>query len=312
MKKIIEYDKNDQPRIDFLIKKLIPHLSRKEILSFIKEGKISVNGKVSAKGYKVKKGDILESDDIPLKKDSGLNPNPNIKLYKLYEDKDLIVLNKPRGMPTHPNKYSDIDTLANGIAAVYTNFIQAGPKRLEGGLLNRLDNDTSGIVLAAKNRKAYEIYKKLLSEGQILKEYIALVVGHPKFWGSIDSPIIHHPKNQKKMKVVPKDGSNEIKKLNAQTTFVTIRKFSEYTLLKVVVPKAVTHQIRVHLASIGNPLAGDKLYQDKKAKEADNLGLSGHFLHASKIKFLHPEFQKMIKVESSLPEELSEILAKLD
>lgn len=209
-----------------------------------------------------------------------------------YEDQDVLVIEKPAGIPCLPAKGSSSTTL-------YDMIIRARPSQKnikEAGLVHRLDNDTSGVMLAAKTEKAYEHLREQFDEGKVLKEYVALVVGNPPAKGTIEDPIAHHPRKKKKM-IVSKNGRP------ASTKFKVIKRFGKkYALLRVEIRTGVRHQIRVHLASMGFPIAGDRLYQNPGKRSEDVLPLKRHFLHASKIGFEHPGTNERIELSSILEE----------
>lgn len=182
----------------------------------------------------------------------------------------------------------------------------------EAGLINRLDNDTSGIVVAARKDEAFEALKNTWRVKEVFKEYRALVLGQTKGEGRITDLIGHHPSKANKMIVVT--DANEAKKLNAryaETEYRLLEWFLDYSYLSIRIITGVRHQIRCHLASIGHPIAGDKLYMRTKHESRDWLDLSRHFLHASKVGFIHPSTKKEVEYESPIPADLTEALTKL-
>lgn len=235
-----------------------------------------------------------------------LIPNPSITFEVIFEDDSIIIVNKPAGLPVYPLKDNETLTLANGLVARWPDLSKIGYGEMQTGLLHRLDNDTSGIILVAKTGLAFEDLHRQFNEESVLKEYTTLVLGETKDRGIIETPIIHDPKNKRKMKVVGEG-------LTAHTTYYLIKKYlaGQYSLLQVQIKTGVRHQIRVHLASIGHPIAGDKLYQTPRQKMRDKTGLSRQFLHASKIGFNHPISKKWIGFTSNLPDEIQNVLTKL-
>lgn len=224
------------------------------------------------------------------------------KLKIIYEEDCLLVVEKPAGVPCLPAKGSRKTNL-------YDLLVEEKPylKKIEdGGLAHRLDNDTSGLVLVAKTNDIHEKLRAQFDDNKILKEYLALVVGIPPAKGKINKPIAHHPRKKKKM-IVSSSGRA------AETTYKVLVRFGiKYALLSVQIKTGVRHQIRVHLASAGFPLAGDVLYQNAKKRNEDILGLKRHFLHATKISFLHPMSGKRKELSSDLSKDLKDALSELE
>ena len=238
-----------------------------------------------------------------------LIPNKNIPIKIIFEDGDIIALNKPAGLPVYPLKGEETETLANGLVAKWPELASLGQ---DAGLVHRLDNDTSGIMLVAKNESAYKNLRKEFENREVYKEYTALVLGETPSDGIIDSPIVHDGKKMKIIPLSPKERGRSQQK--AHTEYKVIKKFlgGQYSLLKVIIKTGVRHQIRVHLASIGHPIAGDTLYCKSKHKLTDRTELNRQFLHASKIRFNHPSSGKLLESESPLPRELENVLTKLE
>jgi 23S rRNA pseudouridine1911/1915/1917 synthase len=236
----------------------------------------------------------------------------------IHEDEVLIVLEKPGGMPSASLKVGESNTLASWLLERRPDLNELPKGEIEAGLVNRLDNDTSGIVVAAKTVGAYEDLRRQFSEGSTEKEYLALVIGSPPEDGAIDAPIAHHPNKKKRMVACESEGrAQEWKGRPASTRFKVLKRFehtddagnsSEYALLQVSISTGVRHQIRVHLAHTGCPIAGDVLYRNPKKRAADRLGLGRHFLHASKLMIAHPETSERTAFESPLPQELKSAL----
>lgn len=226
----------------------------------------------------------------------------------IYEDDSILAVTKPAGIPTLPTKGGIKPTLFDLLIEIRPELSKIN----EAGIVHRLDNGTSGVVLVAKTE---EVYKKLRGQiscdKKVLKEYIALVVGNPPDEGVIYTPIAHHPRKKKKMVVCEtKEKADELKAREAKTTFRAIKRFSGYTLLSVRIEGGVRHQIRAHLASIGFPIAGDKLYQNVGKQKEDTLNLIRYFLHAYRLIFLYAN--KQIKITSRPTEDLQKTLKKLE
>lgn len=196
----------------------------------------------------------------------------------LYEDDFILAVDKPAGMPS----------CGNGSIEDHLGL----------KLVHRLDNDTSGILVVAKTDVAFGKMRSIWKTSQVIKKYTALVLGKTPPAGNIDKPIAHHPRKKKKMIMGGK------KARPARTQFKTIKYFKNYSLLEVTITTGVRHQIRIHLASIGHPLAGDHLYQKANKRERDTLGLERHFLHLATIELPHPETGKKLKLDSPLPKDL--------
>lgn len=234
----------------------------------------------------------------------------------LYEDKELIVIDKPAGMPAASLKEGETGTVAAWLIEKYPDQAKLSRGNIEAGLVNRLDNDTSGILIAARTPKAYEDLQKQFKLGSVHKEYLALVIGYPPEHGTIDAPIAHHPK--KKSKMVVCDSQERIKEWKgrpASTSFSLLKKYQyetfEYALLSVAIETGSRHQIRAHLAHIGHPIAGDKLYKNPKKRAADPLNLHRHFLHSAKLIIMHPTTGAEMAFESPLPADLVAAMAEL-
>lgn len=227
-------------------------------------------------------------------------PNNRISIKVIFEDKHIIIVDKPAGIPCLPLKDGEKETIANGIVAKWLSDLP------DAGLLHRLDNDTSGCLLVAKNIEAYKNLRAQFDEGKILKQYTALVLGETPAEGLIDTPIIHDPKDKKRMKVAPHGQP-------ACTSYQLFEKFlgGRYSFLEVTIKTGVRHQIRVHLASIGHPISGDRLYQNSRQRSRDKTGLERQFLHASKLGISHPMSREWIEFTAPLPHDLRNVLTKL-
>ena len=299
-------------RLDKYLKKKIKDISREKIINCIKKGKIKIVGKNKIKPSFILKGEekiLLEISDFlnSAKELSSIRPQsifPEPKI--LYEDKDLLIIDKPAGIIVHPT----INNITNPSIASW--FLQKNPfisnvgeDLLRPGILHRLDKETSGVLILAKNNFIFDYFKNLFKTRKIKKEYIALVRGEIKRQqGIIDLPLIRSKKSPIKRKVVNKKDKGKM----ALTKYKVLKQYEGYTLLEVFPQTGRTHQIRVHLASIGFPVVGDKMYG--KLKKLNKLNLSRHFLHAQTISFVLPSGE-LIKVEAPLPEDLKNVLQQL-
>lgn len=238
-----------------------------------------------------------------------LKPEPNISLNIIYEDKDIVVLNKQAGISVHPSINEPSKTLVNALIAKYPELIGVGEDSLRPGIIHRLDKDTSGLLVVAKNQKTFDFLKKEWQEEKVIKKYLALVWGHPKEKGEIVSELTRSLKDFRKRMVVrpEKQKEKEIKGKMAITEYKVVKKFRDFSLVEVYPKTGRMHQIRVHMASLGHPLAGDKIYgKNKKIPE----GLRRQFLHAFYLSF--SLFGKKLAFEADLPPDLEQVLAKLD
>lgn len=236
-----------------------------------------------------------------------LAPEPNIPIDVVYEDKDIIVLNKQAGVSVHPSINEPEGTLVNALIVKYPEIKNVGDDPIRPGIVHRLDKDTSGLLVVAKNQKTFEFLKKEWQEGRVVKKYLTLVWGHPKKEnGEIKSELARSPKEFRK-RIVVKPGKNALAGKLAVTNYKVIKKYQEFSLVEVSPKTGRMHQIRVHMASIGHPVVGDKVYGGKRETPE---GLTRQFLHASYLKFSLPNGSSMA-FESDIPADLEKIVAKL-
>ena len=297
-------------RLDkFLAEKFLQY-SRQVIKKNILEENILVNKE------KVKPKYILKEDDkisikISLPEKIILKPDPSIKLNIVYKDKDVFVINKPAGMIVHSaeNFQTDYKTLVNALLAYFPEIKNVGEDKFRPGIVHRLDKETSGLLIVAKNNQAFNYLKEQFQKRKIEKHYLALVAGKlKKEKGVIEKPISRSKKTPTKQMVVEKKSvGGKIRK--ARTEFNVVKRFDGYTLVKAIPKTGRMHQIRIHFASLGHPIAGDKKYSFKRQKNL--LKLNRHFLHAAYLKFNLP-CGRMIELESKLPKELENALKTLE
>ena len=234
----------------------------------------------------------------------------------IHEDDSLLVVDKPAGAPSASLKSGEEGTVAAWLLKLHPEQGSLPKGELEAGLVNRLDNETSGIIVAARTLDAYEKLRSQFADGSARKEYAALIVGHaPDAW-AIDAPIAHHPNKKRKMVACEsEERAREWKGRRASTRLKTLERYefegSEYTLVSIGISTGVRHQIRVHLAHIGHPIAGDGIYRNPKKQAEDPLKLDKHFLHASRLTIAHPTSGKPVTFESPLPEDLQSALNRL-
>ena len=284
-------------RLDKVCSEIFSDYSRSQIKQLLDGGNITVNGKTEKAKYKVKSGDLIRLEE-PETKTLELRPE-NIPLDIVYEDDDVIVINKPQGMVVHPAPGHDEHTLVN--ALLYHCPLSTINGTFRPGIVHRIDKDTSGLLMVAKNDKAHRSLAKQLKDKTNIREYVALVHGRiAEDEGTINAPIGRSLKDRKKQSVV-KDGRNAV------THFEVLKRYRDYTLVKCILETGRTHQIRVHMKYIGHPLVGDPLYGPKKTIKGN-----GQFLHAGKLGFVHPTTGKLLVFEAPLPKIFQECLEKLD
>lgn len=273
-------------------------LSRVTIQRLIEEGKITVNNKNPKVSYKVKVGDEIKIEEEKPKEIS--IEAQDIPVEILYEDNDIIVVNKPKGMVVHPANGNPDGTLVNAIMAICKDSLSGIGGEIRPGIVHRLDKDTSGALIIAKNDKAHIQMSEQIKNHEVEKTYIALVRGLVKEnEATINMPIGRSTKDRKKM-AVTKNGKQAI------THFKVLERFKNYTLLEVKIETGRTHQIRVHLTEIGYPIVGDTVYSNGK----NEWGIQGQCLHAKSLKFKHPITGKEMFIEAPMPEYFEKIIGK--
>ena len=277
-------------------------LSRSQVDKLIVAGHVKLNNGPAKRGHRVRADDRIIVK-IPPPKDISARPE-NIPLDIVYEDKDIIVINKPPGIVVHPAAGNAEGTLVNALLHHCKGLSGIGGN-IRPGVVHRLDKDTSGLIVFAKNDASHENLARQFRDREVKKTYMALVRGVIKDdSGTIDVPIGRHPVNRKKMAVI---GSGRLKKRNALTRFRVIKRYDGYTLVELDLMTGRTHQIRVHLSHIGHPVAGDETYSRKK----DDTGASRQLLHASSLKFNHPVTGKFMEFNSDMPGDMERVLEKL-
>ncbi len=272
--------------------------------------RVKVNQKPAQKGMMLQGGEELQVEGLENSHQSSYIPDPQVAFKVCYEDEAVLVVEKTPGISVHPLKTSEKGTLFQGVLAQYPEIGNIGTSPREGGLLHRLDLETSGLVLFARTQKAYNFLKEELKKRRIEKEYIALVEGRvEKANAKIEIPIAHHPKNKKKMiAVFSEKMEKKLKSRPAVTLYQVLKKYENFTLLQIQLLTGLRHQIRIHLESLGHPILGDAIYgpPENHLHEIPRL-----FLHASRLTFRHPQSLQKIEVRCPLPEDLSKFLQTL-
>ena len=299
MKEFIVENKDNGKRLDAYLSVKNIDISRTMIQKLIDEENVLVNNKKTKSSYKIIEGDRIllqevEPKEISLKAE-------DIPLEIIYEDKDIIVVNKPKGLVVHPANGNPDGTLVNAIMAICKDSLSGIGGEIRPGIVHRLDKDTSGIIIIAKNDQSHINLSEQIKNREVKKTYIALVRGIVKEnEATINMPIGRSTKDRKKMAVV-RNGKNAI------THIKVLERFDNYTLLQVNIETGRTHQIRVHLSEIGYPVVGDYTYSNGK----NEFGIIGQCLHAKSLKFKHPITNKEMYLEAELPDYFKDVINKL-
>ncbi|MGL4973169.1 MAG: RluA family pseudouridine synthase [Culicoidibacterales bacterium] len=297
--KIIARIENVGARVDKVVSEIATDISRSQVQQLVKDGHLFVNGAPVKTNYKLKLDDVIMFElpaPVPLEvKPVAMN------LDICYEDKDVIVVNKPTGMVVHPAAGHQDDTLVNGLVAQVTDLSGINGV-MRPGIVHRIDKDTSGLLMVAKNDQAHEHLVKQLQAKTVTRRYIALVHGvisHQR--GKIDAPIGRDVTNRLKMT------TTHINSKEAVTHFTVLERFKNFTLIECRLETGRTHQIRVHMNYIGFPLVGDPLYGPQKTITRQH----GQFLHAKTLGFIHPKTEEYLEFSTPLPTYFTEVIEKL-
>ncbi len=288
-------------RLDAGLSALYPEKSRSFFQKLIEEGRVKINGQVcQVKKYKLEAGDNLEVE-IPEPKTLSLEPE-NIPLDIYYEDEDLLVVNKPKGMVVHPASGNEDGTLVNAIMYHCGDSLSTINGVVRPGIVHRIDKDTSGLLMIAKNDSAHNSLSKQLEEHSITRAYRAIVYNNIKEdEGTVDRPIGRDPRNRLKQAVT------DVNSKRAVTHYRVLERFGDFTYIEARLETGRTHQIRVHMSYIKHPLLGDLVYGPQKKL----FGVDTQMLHAKILGFVHPRTGEYMEFESPLPEEFEGVLEKL-
>jgi len=296
---VLIQDKENE-RADAAIARLYPQLTRSAAQKLLEQGNVRCGNRILKKNDKLQVGDTLELE-LPEVQDIDIYPE-DIPLEIVYEDDDVIVINKPKGMVVHPAAGHWSGTLVNALMHHCKDSLSGINGELRPGIVHRIDMDTSGLLIVAKNDFSHQSLAEQLQDHSLARTYECIVCGKIKEEnGTIDAPIGRHPSDRKKMAVTEKNSRHAV------THWQVLERFDRYTRVQCKLETGRTHQIRVHMAWRNHPILGDMVYGHKKAE----LGLNSQCLHAKELTFRHPRSGEMVTVSCPLPEYFEEVLKKL-
>ena len=288
-------------RLDAFLARTGEELSRSAAQKLIEEGLVTLNGKPGKKNDKLNMGDRVDYQ-IPEPKEVDIAPK-EMPLDIVYEDEDVLVLNKPKGLGVHPAAGHQDDTLVNGLLHAMAGQLSGINGELRPGIVHRIDKDTSGLLAVAKNDFAHNMLASQLKDHTMARTYEAIVCGSfREDSGTVDAPIGRHPSDRKKMCVIARNSKEAV------THWEVVRRYRGYTHIRCRLETGRTHQIRVHMAHIGHPILGDTVYGHKKPE----LGQDSQCLHAGALCFRHPRDGRPVMVFAPLPEYFTQVLEKLE
>ncbi len=288
-------------RLDAFLARSVEGLSRSGAQKLLEDGCVLRNGRPGKKNDKLSPGEEI-SVSIPEPKAVDIAPK-EMPLDIVYEDEDVLVLNKPKGLVVHPAAGHQDDTLVNGLLHAMAGNLSGINGELRPGIVHRIDKDTSGLLAVAKNDLAHTVLASQLKDHTMARTYEAIVCGgFREDSGTVDAPIGRHPSDRKKMCVTQRNSKNAV------THWEVVRRYRGYTHIRCRLETGRTHQIRVHMASIGHPILGDTVYGHKKPE----LGQDSQCLHAGALCFRHPRDGRPVMVFAPLPEYFQEVLSKLE
>ncbi len=288
-------------RLDAFLARAVPELTRSAAQKLLEEGCVTRNGKIGKKNDRLEPGDKVQVT-LPEPKEAAIAPK-EMPLDIVYEDEDVLVINKPKGLVVHPAAGHAEDTLVNGLLFARGDSLSGINGELRPGLVHRIDKDTTGLLAVAKNDFAHRVLASQLKDHTMARTYECIVCGSmPEDSGTVDAPIGRSPSDRKKMCVTQRNSKNAV------THWEVVARYRGYTHLRCRLETGRTHQIRVHMAYIGHPILGDTVYGHKKPE----LGQTSQCLHAGALCFRHPRDGRPILVFAPLPAEFQAVLDKLD
>ena len=288
-------------RLDAFLARRCEDMTRSAAQRLIEEGQVSRNGKPGKKNDKLNMGDTVEYS-IPEPKEVDIRPR-EMELEIVYEDEDVLVINKPKGLVVHPAAGHQDDTLVNGLLYAMGDSLSGINGELRPGIVHRIDKDTSGLLAVAKNDLAHTVLASQLKDHSMHRVYEAIVCGSfREDRGTVDAPIGRHPSDRKKMCVIARNSKAAV------THWEVVRRYRGYTHIRCKLETGRTHQIRVHMAHIGHPILGDRVYGHKRAE----LGLDSQCLHAGTLCFSHPRDGRPVMVFAPLPDYFTRVIDKLE
>ena len=292
-------EESKNQRLDAFLASSLDGLTRSQATRLIESGEVAVNGRAVSKSYKLAGGEDVA---VTLPEPEPVEAVPqDIPLDVVYEDADVIVVNKPSGMVVHPAPGHPDGTLVNALLYHCAGTLSGIGGALRPGIVHRIDRDTSGLIIAAKNDAAHQYLSAQLADHTLARTYECIVVGKLREdRGTVDAPIARHPADRKRMAVVA-DGREAV------THWEVIARYPGYTHVRCRLETGRTHQIRVHMAYIGHPILGDTVYGAKKEVP----GLTGQCLHAVGLRFLHPRTHEVVELSCPLPDEFTRMLQKI-
>ena len=297
-------------RLDAFVRHCVPQLSRRSIDAAIDAATFTINRRKGKKGDRLAAGDVLNFMGPAAWLSLSPIPDPRLQVPVLFEDADVLAVDKPAGMNAHGFSGREDHALTNFLAARWPELTTIGKSLWEPGMVHRLDRETSGLLLVAKSQRAYDYLRAQFRQHTIKKQYWALVWGEATLKGSITLPLTHDGRDRKKMR--PVFDRTKIRRTqriwHASTRFRRLAIRHGMSFLEIDMETGVSHQIRVHLAAVGHPLVGDSLYGEE---HAEAFGLKRHFLHAFRLEFRHPRDGRRLRIESKLPDELEDVLRGL-
>jgi 23S rRNA pseudouridine1911/1915/1917 synthase len=290
-------------RLDLFLVRQVPGIGREAVRRLIRDGLVRVNGRICAKGSAIRAGDRVTVTQLPDNHAVIATPDPTLKLHVWFQDAFLVVVEKPAKMASHPLRRDEQGTVASALVARFPEMANVGYHPREPGLIHRLDNDTSGLLMAARNQETFLKLQKALKAHKVDKRYLALCSGRVQAPHRIETKLLSNRRDRRRVQVAE---SGSAKGRLAVTEILKSSPKADFSLVELRVFSAARHQIRAHLAWLGHPLAGDSLYRGPELVD-----LNRHFLHASELYFTHPETGRAVHLSSPLPPELSRIIERL-